>query len=48
VADPAAYRGSAENKRAMFVKIYTELDTRIKLFLNLPLHSIDSLSRWHR
>ena len=48
VEDPAAYRGSEDNTRAVFVKIYTELDTRIKLFLNLPLHSIDSLSLRHR
>jgi protein-tyrosine-phosphatase len=44
VEDPGAYQGAYERRHAVFLKVYTELDTRIKLFLNLPLDSIDSMS----
>ena len=48
VTDPAAYVGPEEKQRAVFMKAYMELDTRIKLFLNLPLDSIDSMSLQQR
>jgi hypothetical protein len=43
VTDPAAYVGPEEKQRAVFMKAYMELDTRIKLFLNLPprFHRLD-------
>jgi arsenate reductase len=48
VADPAAYVGPEDKRRAFFRKIYLELETRIKLFTNLPLDSIDSMALQHR
>jgi arsenate reductase len=48
VTDPAAYVGPEEKQRAVFMKAYMELDTRIKFFLNLPLDSIDSMSLQQR
>jgi arsenate reductase len=40
--------GPEEKQRAVFMKAYMELDTRIKFFLNLPLDSIDSMSLQQR
>lgn len=40
-ADPAAFSGSAEEQRRFFLRIYTELDNRVKIFASLPLASID-------
>ncbi|HEX5529698.1 MAG TPA: arsenate reductase ArsC [Methylomirabilota bacterium] len=48
VADPAAYVGPEDKRRAFFRKIYLELEARIKLFTNLPLDSIDSMALQHR
>ena len=48
VADPAAYVGPEDKQLAFFRKIYLELETRIKLFTNLPLDSIESMSLQHR
>lgn len=43
VADPAAVEGDAE-KAAAFRKTLTELEARIKLFVNLPVESLDRLA----
>ncbi len=43
-ADPAAFEGTLEEKRRFFLKIYTELDNRIKLFTGLPFESLDRLA----
>ena len=40
-ADPAAFAGSEEAKRRFFLKIYTELENRIKIFTSLPFDSLD-------
>lgn len=40
-ADPAAFHGTPESQRKMFLRIYTELENRIKLFSSLPIDSID-------
>jgi protein-tyrosine-phosphatase len=48
VEDPAAFVGPEEKQHAVFLKAYTALDTRIRLFLNLPLDSIDSMSLQRR
>ncbi len=48
VTDPAAYVGPEEKQRSVFIKAYMELDTRIELFLNLPLDSINSMSLQQR
>jgi protein-tyrosine-phosphatase len=43
VADPAAVAGDAE-KGAAFRKTLAELEARIKLFVNLPIDSLDRLA----
>jgi protein-tyrosine-phosphatase len=40
-ADPAAFVGSEEAKRRFFLRIYTELENRIKIFVSLPFESLD-------
>jgi protein-tyrosine-phosphatase len=41
VADPAAVRGSDEDKRKAFLRAFTELSTRINLMLALPIDKLD-------
>lgn len=43
VNDPAAVEGPDEEQRRAFFRAYTELSTRINLFLNLPLDKLDRL-----
>jgi protein-tyrosine-phosphatase len=43
VNDPAAVEGTDEVKRKAFFRAYTELSTRINLFINLPLGKLDRL-----
>jgi protein-tyrosine-phosphatase len=43
VADPAAVAGEAE-KGAAFRKALAELEARIKLFVNIPIESLDRLA----
>ena len=40
-ADPAAFVGSEEAARRFFLRIYTELENRIKIFTSLPVDSLD-------
>jgi protein-tyrosine-phosphatase len=40
-ADPAAFAGSEEARRRFFLRIYTELENRIKIFASLPFDSLD-------
>jgi arsenate reductase len=44
LADPAAVRGTPEEKQAAFRETFLLLDRRIGLFLSLPLASLDRLS----
>ena len=44
VHDPAAVRGSDEDKRRAFLKAHTELHRRISLFLNLPFDTLNKLA----
>jgi arsenate reductase len=44
VADPAAVADDAEKKRAAFRKALAELEARIKLFVNIPIESLDRLA----
>ena len=44
VDDPAAAGGSDDDKRRAFRRAFRELDARIKLFVSLPLESLDRLS----
>jgi len=48
VIDPAAAKGDDEAKRRAFFRAYTELSTRISLFLNLPMDKIDRLTLQRR
>ncbi len=41
VPDPAAVEGSESERRAGFRQAYTALETRIRIFMNLPLASLD-------
>ncbi|HEY8249623.1 MAG TPA: arsenate reductase ArsC [Burkholderiales bacterium] len=43
IADPAAVLGSEQDKRRAFLRAFTELSTRINLFLSLPLDKLDRL-----
>jgi protein-tyrosine-phosphatase len=43
IADPAAVRGSDEVKRRAFLRAFSELSTRINLFMSLPLDKLDRL-----
>jgi arsenate reductase len=44
IADPAAVDGSEAEKGAAFRKALVELEARIKLFVNLPIESLDRLT----
>ena len=41
--DPAAVEGSEVEKSLAFRKAFRELENRIKIFVSLPLGSLDSL-----
>ena len=43
IADPAAAQGTDEERRKAFVRAFTELSTRINLFLSLPIEKLDRL-----
>jgi arsenate reductase len=40
-ADPAAFIGPDEARRRFFLRIYFELENRIKIFTSLPIDSLD-------
>ena len=44
VEDPAAVEGTDEEKRAAFRKALLELESRIKLFINLPVATLDRMT----
>jgi arsenate reductase (thioredoxin) len=44
IDDPAAARGSDEEKRRAFFRAFNELSTRISLFLSLPMERLDRLT----
>jgi arsenate reductase len=44
IADPAAVEGSDANKAFAFRKALKELETRIRLFIALPIESLDPLT----
>ena len=48
VEDPAAFVGSEEKTYAFFKRVYGYLDNRIKIFVNLPMASLDRLSLQRR
>ena len=41
VPDPAAVAGAEDEKRRAFVRAFTELTTRINLFMSLPMDKLD-------
>jgi len=44
VDDPARVEGSDEQKRKAFLRAFSELSTRINLFVSLPLQKLDRMS----
>jgi protein-tyrosine-phosphatase len=44
IADPAAAQGSDTDKAFAFRKALKQLETRVKLFINLPIDSLDSMT----
>jgi arsenate reductase len=40
--DPAAFKGTDEEKRQVFSKVYRQILGRVSQFVNLPLHVLDS------
>jgi arsenate reductase len=48
VEDPAAFVGNDEKTYAFFKRVYGYLDNRIKIFVSLPLASLDRLSLQRR
>ena len=44
IADPAAAEGTDTEKAFAFRKAFKELETRIKLFTNLPIDSLDRMT----
>ncbi len=44
VEDPAAVQGTDDEKRRAFVKAFSQLSTRINLFLSLPFEKLDRLA----
>jgi arsenate reductase (thioredoxin) len=44
IPDPAAVQGSDEQKRKAFMRAFTELSTRINLFMSLPIAKLDRLA----
>ena len=44
IADPAAANGADADKASAFSKAFKELETRIKLFTNLPIDSLDRMT----
>jgi len=48
IADPAAVEGTDVGKASAFRKAFKELETRIKLFTNLPFASLDQIKLQER
>jgi len=44
VEDPAAVEGTDDEKRAAFRRVLLELENRIKLFINLPVATLDRMT----
>ncbi|HMA15077.1 MAG TPA: arsenate reductase ArsC, partial [Kiloniellaceae bacterium] len=42
--DPAAFSGSEAEKRQLFAEVYRQINTRLGIFVSLPLASLDKLS----
>ena len=48
VDDPAAFEGPEVKKVKLFTRVYTELESRIKIFSNLRIEGLDRLSLQNR
>ena len=48
VQDPVAFTGASSAKRKAFLKVYTELEQRIRIFTALPIETLErfALERW--
>jgi arsenate reductase (thioredoxin) len=45
--DPAAFVGPDVEKRALFLEVFRQIRTRIDIFVNLPLKSLEGLALQH-
>jgi arsenate reductase len=48
VEDPAAFHGPDEKAYALFKRVYSYLEARIKIFASLPIQGLDGLSLQRR
>jgi arsenate reductase len=48
IADPAAVPGPEKERRAAFRTAFSELDSRVKIFISLPLRSLDRIKLQER
>jgi hypothetical protein len=48
IADPAAVEGTDADKAFAFRQAFKELETRIKIFANLPIASLDQIKLQER
>jgi arsenate reductase len=48
IDDPAAVQGSETEKRAAFCTAFLELDNRIKIFVSLPIRTLDRIKLQER
>ncbi|MGH8671931.1 MAG: arsenate reductase ArsC [Burkholderiales bacterium] len=46
--DPAAARGSENERRRVFERVYRQLNNRIRIFINLPFEKLDRMSLQRR
>jgi hypothetical protein len=44
VVDPVTFAGSGDAKRGFFLRLYKELEHRIKIFASLPLDTLERLA----
>jgi arsenate reductase len=42
VADPAVFEGSDDEKRRFFLRVYRELENRVRAFASLDMDALDS------
>lgn len=48
VADPVAFEGTTDQKRYFFLRVYRELENRIKIFTSLRIDALDSFALQQR
>jgi arsenate reductase len=46
-SDPAAFKGSDAERRAIFADVFRQIESRVKIFAALPLERLDRLALQH-